>query len=46
MWVGICNGRLTVVTIAHIGVRVVTNSITVSVHVVFKFLVLRTQYWD
>ena len=38
MWVGICKRLLTVITVAHICVRVVTTSITVSVHVVFSFL--------
>ena len=40
MFVGICKALslLTVVIIAHIGVRVVSNSITVSVQVVYSFL--------
>ena len=38
MWVGICKRLLTVITVAHICDRVVTTSITVSVHVVFSFM--------
>ena len=42
MWVDICKRLLTVITVAHICVRVATTNITVSVHVVFSFCTKET----